>query len=150
MAVFTPNQDFVALSDLIARELARVKPFGLSKFERTFDYSRLLGVSVTFSAFGEDRVTSLEICYIKPDDARATDALSCTITRGSETIYISHYLAHMGLDSSFMSNSEHRPPEDFLVAAIQELGNLDRLADLSVPFVGGDIVEIPFDYGNAR
>ena len=150
VATFTPDKSFVELANLIEHELARTKPFGVASFTKTFDYSRLMGLSANFTGVGADPNTQLNISYMIPDDLRAVDAVACSIARGDKRIYISHYLSHIGSDSKFMSNLLNKSPEEFAITAISQLGQLDQHQDLMRALAGGDLVDIPFDWGDAR
>jgi hypothetical protein len=150
MATFTPDHAFISLADLVGAELARVKPFGIDAFVRSYGYDRLVGTHVHFSGRGPDHTTELQISYIKPTDSRATDAVTCDIRRGTKIIYVDHYLSNSGCDATFMSNFRREPSAAFIVAAIAKFDSLDSHPELVQALAGGNMADVPFDYGDNR
>ncbi|KAF1716502.1 hypothetical protein CSC74_11840 [Pseudoxanthomonas yeongjuensis] len=149
-SAFSPDAALVATADLLAQELAEVRPLGVARFERRYEYQPLIGGCANFIGYGSDGLTSLEISYLSPTDPRAVDALSCIIARGEKRIYVSDYLAHVGHDRAFLSNFPPRPPDEFVRSAIGTLATLGRFHDLSAALAGADVVKIPFDYEGYR
>jgi hypothetical protein len=150
MAIFTPDSSFISLADLLGLELAKVKPFGIGTFVRSYGRDNLIGTQVRFAGSGSDRATELRVSYIKPNDPRATDAVTCDIRRDKEIIYVDHYLSNSGYDSTFMSNFRREPPRQFIASTIAKIGFLDVYPELGQALAGGKMVDVPFDYGDDR
>jgi hypothetical protein len=141
------DKAFIAVADFLAHALAQHKPLGVARFDRSIEHDRLLGLCANFIGYGPDGVTSLEISYIQSQDPRSVDALSCIISRGEKRLYVSHYLKHLGYNSTFLSNNHRRSPKEFIQLAVHDLGNI---AELAAPLAGADMVDIPFDYEGYR
>ena len=145
-----PDTSLIEVSDFLAQELNVRCPLGVEHFERSYEHVPLIGCCANFIGCGPDGVTRLEISYLPADDPRAIEALSCTIVRGEERLYLSHYLEHVGEDSTFLGNSRHQELHDFIHSAVGTLVQRGSLTALSSALAGGELPAIPFNYEGYR